>query len=266
MPVLAIATPAAIAAAPMNVQGFSLVPSGTVSPAAGGGPPQPQAVPNGMSPNGKRPRSDEAAVSGRPPLSVPELSTAVLEVQPLVRSTTEAVQWNCDLLNAVIGRVNSLEAWTKVAEPQITAAAQFESTNSEKLAELTGFGDQLKTAFSALEGVAAEADVRFRTEIGQVTKLLDQAVGTLKRQVDALEATTRATQAVPLSAAAAAVTPQAAPGLGPHADQLTELERRTTELAQVSGQTRERLQEAERCLHDHDQGTRALTAPQVSWT
>ena len=93
-----------------------------------------------------------------------------------------------------------------------------------------------------------------------MTKVLDQAVGTLKRQVDALEATTRAAQAVPLSAAAAARTPQAAPGLGPHAEQLTELECKTTELAQVSGQTRERLQEAEKCLLDHDQGMRNLDA------
>ena len=97
-------------------------------------------------------------------MAVPELSTAALEMQLLVRSTAEAVQWNCDLLNAVIGRANSLEAWTKVPEPQSTAAAEFESKHSEKLTELTGFGDQLKTAFSALEGVASEADVRLRTD------------------------------------------------------------------------------------------------------
>ena len=54
-------------------------------------------------------------------MSLPELSTAMNETQPLLRSTAEAVQWNCDLLNAVIGRVNSLEAWTKIAEPQVYA-------------------------------------------------------------------------------------------------------------------------------------------------
>ena len=70
-----------------------------------------------MSPDGKRPRSDQAAAFWRPPLSEPELSTAVLELQPLVRATAEAVQWNCDLFNAVIGCVISLEAWAKVAEP-----------------------------------------------------------------------------------------------------------------------------------------------------
>ena len=65
-------------------------------------------------------------------MSLPELSTAMNETQPLLRSTAEAVQWNCDLLNAVIGRVNSLEAWTKIAEPQVTAAVAFEATNTEK--------------------------------------------------------------------------------------------------------------------------------------
>ena len=78
-----------------------------------------------MSPNGMRPRSDKSAALGRPPLSPTETSTAVLELQPLFRSTAEAVPWNCDLLNAVIGRVNSLEAWTKVAEPQVTKANEF---------------------------------------------------------------------------------------------------------------------------------------------
>ena len=81
---------------------------------------------------------------GRPPLSPAETSTAVIELEPLVRSTAEAVQWNCDLLNAVIGRVNSLEAWTKVVEPQVTASTEFVAQHSEEFSELTGFGDRLK--------------------------------------------------------------------------------------------------------------------------
>ena len=84
-------------------------------------------------------------------MTVPELSTAMIEMQPLVKSTAEAVQWNCDLLNAVIGRVNALEAWTKVAEPQISAAGEFTQVHESQLAQLTGFGDELKSAFSALE-------------------------------------------------------------------------------------------------------------------
>ena len=132
----------------------------------------------------------------------------MLELQPLVRSTAEAVQWNCDLLNEVIGRVSSLEAWTKVAEPQVTAASEFEAKHSEKLAELTGFGDQLKSAFTALEDVASQADLRLRQEIGQVTSVIDQAVGTLKRQVGALELAASAARAVPHSAASSGPAPR----------------------------------------------------------
>ena len=95
-----------------------------------------------------------------------------------MRSTSEAVQWNCDLLNAVIGRVNSLEAWTKVAEPQGTASTELVAQHSEKLSELIGFGDQMKSAFSALEDVAAQADVRLRSEIEQVTTVIDASTHT----------------------------------------------------------------------------------------
>ena len=59
------------------------------------------------------------------------------------------------MLNAVIGRVNALEFWTKVAEPQISAAGELTQVHETQLAQLTGFGDELKSAFSALEGVAA---------------------------------------------------------------------------------------------------------------
>ena len=90
----------------------------------------------------------------------------MLELQPLFRSTAEAVQWNCDLLNAVIGRVNSLEAWTKVVDPQVTAPTEFVAAHSSKLSELTGVGDQIKSAFAAVEVFAAEADVRLRSGIG----------------------------------------------------------------------------------------------------
>ena len=85
------------------------------------------------------------------------------------------------MLNAVIGRVNALQSWTKVAEPQVTASAEFEAKSSVKLAEPACFGDQLKSAFAALEGVASQADVRLRQEIGQITAVIDQAIGTLKR-------------------------------------------------------------------------------------
>ena len=202
-------------ATPMS---FSIVPSGAVTPAVGTSVIAPQAVPNGMSPSGKRPRSDQAAASGRPPLSPAETSTAVLEMQPLVRSTAEAVQWNCDLLNAVIGRVNTLESWTKVAEPQVTKAADFIAEHPPKLSELAGFGDQIKAAFAAVKDVAAQADVRLRQEISQVTAVIDQAIGTLNQQADALELATTAAHAAPHSTATAGV-PSPAPGLGGQAEQ-----------------------------------------------
>ena len=101
--------------------GFSLVPSGATTP---GGAQPTQPVPNGGSPNGKRPRSDIATSSG-PVMNPAETASAVAEMRPLVQSTAEAVQWNCDLLNAVIGRVNNLESWTQVAEPTITKAGEF---------------------------------------------------------------------------------------------------------------------------------------------
>ena len=77
-----------------------------------------------------------------------------------------------------------------MAEPQVTASTDFVATHSSKLSELMGFGNQIESAFAAVEVFAAEADVRLRSEIGQVTMFIDQAVGTSKQQVDALEAAT----------------------------------------------------------------------------
>ena len=43
---------------------------------------------------------------------------------------------------------------------------------SLKLSELTGFGDQIKSAFAAVKKLAKQADVRLRQEIGQATGVL----------------------------------------------------------------------------------------------
>ena len=104
---------------------FSVVPSGQVTPSQTGHSTAIVAVsaPDGRSPNGKRPRQvEEGQATARAPMSTAELTTVVGEIQPLIRNTAEAVQWNCDLLNALIGRVNTIEAWTKIAEPEIAAA------------------------------------------------------------------------------------------------------------------------------------------------
>ena len=82
------------------------------------------AVPDGRSPNaraGKRPRQDADASPARGPgaLSVVELATAVLQLQPELKHTQDAVEWNGNLLNALITRVNTLEAWNNFVVPKI---------------------------------------------------------------------------------------------------------------------------------------------------
>ena len=165
-------------ATPMNL---SIVPSGQATPSQQG---QALAVavigaPDGRSPNGKRPRQvEEGQAPARAPMSTAELTTVVGEMQPLLRNTAEAVQWNCDSLNALIGRVNTIEAWTKIAEPEIAAvkAATIDDgikakvvevekwikESNPKMEELTGFGDQVKEALRQLEVVANKADDRLR--------------------------------------------------------------------------------------------------------
>ena len=104
--------PAVAMATPMQTQeqqgGYSIVPSGAATPVPVGEMPPAQAaqaVPDGRSPNGKRPRSQLATSSASgPSMTLAETATAVLEMRPLVQSTAEAVQWNCDLLNALITR------------------------------------------------------------------------------------------------------------------------------------------------------------------
>ena len=82
----------------MNQQGgFSIVPSRAATPMQTQAEAA-QSVPDGRSPNGNLPRSDITPASG-PSLSHAETSSAVTEMQLLMRSTAEAVQWKCDLLN-----------------------------------------------------------------------------------------------------------------------------------------------------------------------
>ena len=52
------------------------------------------------------------------------------------------------MLNALIGRVNTIEGWTKVDEPQITASTEFVAQASPKLAELDSFGTQIRAALA----------------------------------------------------------------------------------------------------------------------
>ena len=65
------------------------------------------------------------AMSSGPALSQVEVSSAVMEMRPFFQLTADAVQCICDLLNALIGRVNTIEGWPKVAEPAIAASSEF---------------------------------------------------------------------------------------------------------------------------------------------
>ena len=105
---------------------------------------------------------------------------------PLLQSTAEALQWNCDLLNALIGRANTIESWTKVADPAITAASEFVAHASPKLAECDGFGNQIRAALAKVEEVATQADTCLRSEICQITSAIDTAIGKIKLQVEEL--------------------------------------------------------------------------------
>ena len=49
-----------------------------------------------------------------------ELTDAVRQIQPDLGHTQEAVEWNGNLLNALVTRVNTLEAWNNLVEPKIT--------------------------------------------------------------------------------------------------------------------------------------------------
>ena len=217
-------------ATPMQTQdqqgGFSIVPSGAATP-VGVAPAPVQAVPNGRSPHGKRPRSDMATSSG-PVMNPAETAAAVSEMRPLVQSTAEAVQWNCDLLNALIIRVNTIEGWTQVAEPAISAAGNFVTHATPKLAELDGFGTQIREALSKVEEVATRADARLRTEIDAATGVIDTAIGKLKAQVDELAPANAASRALPQSTSVGA--PSQAPGLNSH-ERLDTLHARSEEIA-----------------------------------
>ena len=73
--------------------------------------------------------------------------------------------------------------------------------------EQSALNAQIREALSKLEEVATQADVRLRTEIGQVTGIIDTAIGKLKAQVDESASTTAASRALPQSTSVAAPSP-----------------------------------------------------------
>ena len=131
-------------------------------------------------------------------MTMMELEQAVSMMDPLVQSTAEAVHWNSDILNALVTRVNTLEAWTQVAQPAIENLTSVEGKvdkingwideTSPRIRELDGFGNDVKSALQKLESVAAEADQKLRVEIGQLTGIIDKYVAGLNERILAVEA------------------------------------------------------------------------------
>ena len=80
-----------------------------------------------------------------------------------------------------------------------------------KLAELDGFGTQIRAALAKVEEVATQADARVSVEIGHVTGIIDTAIGKIKTQVDELASATAAACVVPQASAAEAPPPATGP-------------------------------------------------------
>ena len=174
-------------------------------------------APDGCSPNaraGKRTRqaADAPAAEGPGALTVVELTEAVQILQPDLKVTQDAVEWNGNLLNALVTRVNTLEAWSNLVEPKLTSfEASFVEVRdwiektSPKLLELDGFGLAVDKAIGKANEVAAHADGRLRSEIGQVGMLIDRAIAQTSARMDDLAAGLSALgDSVSMPAAAAA--------------------------------------------------------------
>ena len=152
--------------------------------------------------------------------------------------------------------MNSLETWTKLAELAVSKA-RIITVCSIKLAELAGFGDQVKTAVEKVEDIAQQADARLRQEVSHVTDVIDRAISTMLVRVDVLSAAPAATGAQTSDPASSA--PASPAGLDGHADlQFAELRRDTDKLKKALEQTYRWLSDAEKCFSDHEKGLRSL--------
>ena len=166
-----------------------------------------------------------------------EPTAAVQQLQPALKNTQSAVHWNCDLLNAVITRVSTLEVWTNISEPKFVGydsgfieVRDCIAATSPKLLELDGFGHAVDKAIAKANKVAVHADGCLRSEIGQATLLIDTATAKTTERFDelsaahsALEISIRSMQA---AAAAAEAAPPQAPGLGADLGRLADVFRR----------------------------------------
>ena len=111
------------------------------------------------------------------------------------------------------------------------------------------FSNQILAAFAKLEEVATQADTRLRAEIGQVTSVIDTAIGKLKLQVDELASATAAAGALPQTSAAGAPPP--APGLGgQHGGRIDEMQAKCVEIGRSIEQRQQRASTIEGRVSD----------------
>ena len=256
----------------------SVVPSNAPTPGGGQGADQPMAIgqgpaaPDGRSPNaraGKRTRqaADAPAAGGPGALSVVELTEAVQIIQPDLKVTQDAVEHNASLLNALITRVNLLEGWTQMAEPKLTSfeAGLLEMRNwveqtSPKLLELDGFGVAVENAIGKANEVAAHADGRLRSEIGQMTMIIDRAVSSTTARMDDLSAGLSALEISVSMPAAVAAGASAGQADGPAPEAFGRVLGEQRELRRITEALKGRVEIAEGNVSRHEGGLRDIFA------
>ena len=129
----------------------SVVPSPDVLDTPGARTAQPGG-PNGRSPNAKRSRPvDTEPEPQQPPqreMNLGELTKAVTELNGRLVTqekatvfNNECMNWNSDIINGLVTRVNGIETWTKLVTPKVDDLENWTKLVAPKLKELDGFGD-----------------------------------------------------------------------------------------------------------------------------
>ena len=140
------------------------------------------AKPDARSPNGKRPRAKVAAddALADADLSPGELTAAVKAIQAYLETTAQAVGWNCDLLNALVTRVNTIEA---VSVTSVTAFEALLARTDPKLQELDGFGTSIAVALDKCDALAKSEDTRLRHELDKMTSVIDKGFSEIEEKI-----------------------------------------------------------------------------------
>ena len=119
-------------------------------------------------------------------LSRDELTAAVKAIQACLESTAKAVEWNCELLNALVTRTNTIEA---ISSTTVTAFEASVARTDPKLKELDGFGTSIAKAPDKCNDMAKIADTNLRHELNKVTGMIDKDFSDLEEKVRILSTT-----------------------------------------------------------------------------